>query len=144
MFTKGFTINGKHSYADYGLYINNRVIGLPTKASIRKTIPFMSGYYDFSRINGADTWGERTLSYSFDIVGDTVEETEAELTRVLNWLANVYEADIYDDTIPNYHFHGSFMDAATEESEDGEKIVLTVNFVCYPFKIANDGSGEVL
>lgn len=138
MFTKGFTINGEHSYDDYGLYISKRTVGLPTKTSIRKTVPFMNGFYDFSRINGGDTWGERPLSYTFDIVCDTVEETDAEVTRILNWLGNIHEADIYDDTMPDYHFHGSFDSASQDESEDGEKVELTVTFVCYPFKIENE------
>lgn len=137
MFTKGFTINGKHSYADYGLHISKRVIGMPSKKSIRKTVPFMSGFYDFTRINGGDTWTERDLSYTFDIIGDTVEETDAECTRVLNWLGNIHDADIYDDTMPAYRFHGSFDSASTAESDDGEYTELTVKFVCYPFKIAN-------
>ena len=144
MFTKGFSINGEHSYADYGLYVSKRKIGLPAKKSIRKTVPFMNGYYDFSRINGSDTWGERSISYTFDIVCNTVEETDREVTRILNWLGNIYEADIYDDTMPEHHFHGSFSTATPTESEDGEKVELTVTFICYPFKIANDGSEEVL
>lgn len=144
MFTKGFSINGKHSFADYGLFISRRAIGLPTKNSIRKTVPFMNGYYDFSRINGGDTWGERQISYTFDIVGNTVEETDAECTRILNWLGNIFEADIYDDTMPEHHFHGSFLSATTAESEDGEKSELTVTFVCYPFKISNETGEEVL
>ena len=137
MLTKGFTINGKHSYADYGLQIKKRVIGFPAKQSIRKTVPFMSGYHDFTRINGSDTWGERPLSYVFDIIGDTVEEVDAECTRILNWLGNIHDADIYDDTMPDIHFHGSFDSAAVAESEDGEQNELTVNFVCQPFKYAN-------
>jgi phage-related protein len=144
MFTKGFRINGKHSYNDYGLYISKRTIGLPTKTSIRKTVPFMNGFYDFSRINGGDTWGERTISYTFDIVCDTVEATDAECTRILNWLGNIFEADIYDDTMPDYHFHGSFESASPAESEDGEKVELTVNFICQPFKINNSTGEEVL
>lgn len=137
MFKKGITIKGEHSFTDYGLYISKRQIGLPTKSSIRKTVPFMNGYYDFTRINGGDTWGERSISYTFDILGDTVEQTDIECTRILNWLGNIHEEDIYDDTMPDYHFHGTFSGATPTESEDGEKVELTVTFVCYPFRIAN-------
>lgn len=137
MFTEGFTIDGKHSFADYGLNVKQRQLTFPTKKSIRKTVPFMSGYYDFTRINGNDTWGERLLSYTFDIIGDTPEEVEAECTRILNWLGNVHDKDIYEDCIPNYHWHGSFESANPAESEDGEQVELTVTFVLHPFKIAN-------
>ena len=138
MFTEGFTINGKHSYADYGLNVKKRQLGFPAKRSIRKTVPFMNGYHDFTRINGSDTWGERLLSYTFDIIGNTPAEVDEECTRILNWLGNVHEADIYDDTMPEYHLHGSFESASPTESEDGEQTELTVTFVCQPFKIANE------
>lgn len=138
MFTDGFTINGKHSFADYGLHIKKRQLGFPAKRSIRKTVPFMNGYHDFTRINGSDTWGERTLAYTFDIIGNTPAEVDAECTRILNWLANIHEADIYDDTMPEYHLHGSFESASPTESEDGEQNELTVTFICYPFKISNE------
>ena len=136
MFTDGFTI--KHSFVDYGLHVKKRHLGVPKKNSIRKKIPFMSGFYDFTKINGNIAWGERTLSYTFDIIGDTPEEVETECTRILNWLGNIHDADIYDDTMVGYHLHGSYDDATPSESEDGEHTELTVSFVCHPFKISNN------
>lgn len=137
MFTDGFTINGKHSFVDYGLHVKKRQLGFPKKNSIRKTVPFMSGYYDFTKINGNVAWGERPLSYTFDIIGNTPAEVDAECTRILNWLGNIHDGDIYDDTIVGYHLHGSFDSATPSESEDGEHTELTVTFVCHPFKISN-------
>lgn len=133
---EGIAISGLHSYYDFGLNINSRKIDLPPKNSIRKTIPFMNGYYDFTKINGGISWGARTISYTFDIVGATVEEMDAKRTEVVNWLCNQHDVDIYDDTIPDYHFHGSY--DTNSQSEDGEKSELTVNFVCYPFMIENE------
>lgn len=133
---EGIKISGLHSYYDFGLNINSRKIDLPPKNSIRKTVPFMNGYHDFSMINGAISWGARTIAYTFDIVGATVEEMDAKRTEVVNWLCNQHDVDIYDDTIPDYHFHGSY--DTNSQSEDGEKSELTVNFVCYPFMIENE------
>lgn len=133
---EGITISGMHSYYDFGLNVASRKIDLPPKNSIRKTIPFMSGFYDFTRINGGICWGARTISYTFDIVGATVEEMDAKRTEVVNWLCNQHDVDIYDDTIPDYHFHGSYDSAS--QSEDGEKSELTVTFICYPFMIENE------
>lgn len=134
-YNDGITINGKHSYNDYNLNINSRKIDLPPKRSIKKTVPFMNGAYDFTKLNGAVTWGERSISYTFDIVGSTVEEMDAERTRIVNIYCNMDDVDIYDDTIPDYHFHGSFDSAS--QNEDGEKTELTIVFLCYPFMIAN-------
>ena len=138
MFTDGFLINGEHSFAGYGLNVKKRQLGFPKKNSIRKTVPLMNGYYDFTKINGDVSWGERSLSYTFDIIGETPEEVEAECSRILNWVGNAHDVDIYDDTMAGYHLHGSFDSATPSESEDGEHTELAVAFVCYPFKIADD------
>lgn len=140
-YTDGITINGVHSFRDYGLVIASRMIGLPKKNTVRKTVPFMNGFYDFSTIAGEVTWGEREIEYAFDIVGNTVEEMDIERTEVVNWLCNVHDADIYDDSMPEYHFHGSY-DGYTM-TEDGEGAQLSVKFVCQPFRIGSNGE-EVL
>lgn len=135
-YAEGIKINGLHSFIDFDLTVASRTINLPEKTSIRKTVPFMNGFYDYSKINGAVCWGEREIEYTFDIVGDTVEQMDAKRTEVVNWLCNLHDVDIYDDTIPDYHFHGSYDNSS--QAEDGEKSELTVTFVCYPFMIANE------
>lgn len=135
IYNEGITIKGMHSFVDFGLNINSRKIDLPPKNSIRKTVPFMNGYYDYSKLNGAVSWGERVIEYTFDIVGETVKEMDQKRTEVLNWLCNVHDEDIFDDTLPDYHFHGSY--DSSSQNEDGEKSELTVSFVCYPFMIEN-------
>lgn len=138
MITDGIRANGLHSYHDFDLCIKSRKIGLPKKKIIRQTVPFMNGYYDFSALNGSPAWESRTVSYTFDITGDTPEETEAYLERVLDWLCNVHEADIFDDTMPDYHWHGSFEPSDPNWDDSGMAVELTVNLICYPFKIANN------
>jgi hypothetical protein len=135
-YREGITVDGKHSFADFGLNISSRKIDLPPKNSIRKTIPYMSGFYDFTTLNGVVTFGERTISYTFDIIGATVQEMDRKRTEVVNWFCNMHDVDIYDDTIPDYHFYGSF--DSVSQNEDGEKTELTITFVCYPFMIANE------
>lgn len=135
-YKEGITINGKHSYVDFDLTISSRKIDLPPKNSIRKTVPYMSGFYDFTTLNGAATFGEREISYTFDIVGDTVEAMDRKRTEVVNWFCNLHDVDIYDDTIPDYHFHGSY--ESQSQNEDGEKTELTITFVCHPFLIKNE------
>lgn len=142
IYKDGITINGVHSNADFDLVINSRQIDLPPKNSIRKTIPFMSGFYDFTTLGGSATWGERNISYTFDIVGTTVTEMDRKRTEVVNWLCNQHDVDIYDDTIPDYHFHGSYNDSS--QNEEDEKSELTVSFVCYPFMIKNEPQETVI
>lgn len=133
----GIQIKNIHSYRDLGLHIAARNIGLPEKKSIRETVPFMNGYYDFTALNGAPAWGEREIEYTFDVTGDTPQEAESNVEKVLDWLCNVHDEDIFDDTLTGKHWHGSYKECSPAYDDSGDLIELTVIFVVYPFKIAN-------
>lgn len=138
MMRDGIQANGLHSQHDFDLCIKSRKIGLPSKKTIRQTVPFMNGYYDFSALNGSPAWTERRIEYVFDLVADTPQELEDYVETVLDWLCNIHEADIYDDTMPNYHWHGSYESGDPSYDDSGLSAELSVEFVCYPFKIANN------
>lgn len=134
-YREGITINNKHSFNDFGVYIASRNIGIPEKKVIKETIPYMNGSYDFSALAGAPAYEEREITYGFDVMGVTVEEMEEEKAAVLAWLMSVQDADIYDDAYPFTHFHGSY-DSASWDEEDSQGHI-TVVFAVYPFRIEN-------
>ena len=134
----GIRINNKHSYGDFGLYLKSRNIGLPEKKSIRQTVPFMNGYYDFSALNGAPAWNERTIEYAFDVTHENPAELDSFVSHVLDWLGNIHDADIYDDTSNGYHWHGSYDEASVSWDDTGLHAEIKVSFVVHPFKIANE------
>lgn len=134
----GIRINDKHSFGDFGLYLKSRNIGLPEKKSIRQTVPFMNGYYDFSALNGAPAWGERTIEYAFDVTNDNPVELDYFVSYVLDWLGTIHDTDIYDDTTYGYHWHGSYDNASVAWDDSGLQAEISVSFVVHPFKIANE------
>lgn len=134
----GIRIKDLHSYRDFGLEIKYRIIGLPEKKSIRQTVPFMNGYYDFSALNGAAAWDERLIEFGFDVIGDTPQALELEVSKVLDWLCNVQDEDIFDDTLTRFHWHGSYDDCEVTYDDSGEHAEITVSFVVHPFKIADE------
>lgn len=136
---ESLTINNKNSYTDFNLYISKKEIGLPNKKIITQDIPFKNGHYDFSNYLGYPTYDNRTISYTFDIVADDLEN---EKSKILNWLFNVNNDEIYDSEISDYHFKGSFSDYSYAEDENYAE--LTVIFDCYPFKIANNLTSKTL
>ena len=140
----GIRINDKHSYGNFGLYLKSRNIGLPEKKSIRQTVPFMNGYYDFSALNGAPAWNERTLEYAFDVTNDNPVELDYFVSHVLDWLGNIHDVDIYDDTTYGYHWHGSYNDANVKWDDSGQLAEISVSFVVHPFKIANDATVKTM
>ena len=133
---KQLIINDKKSYDDFGLFIGTRNISSPKKKSIKESVPFSNVVYDFSNINGEIYWEERTLQYTFDIAELTTEEMESVKSKVLDWLLNVHDTDIYDPYIGNYHFHGSF--DSNSWVEDFGAGTITISFTVYPYKISND------
>lgn len=142
--TDGIRINNRHSYGDFGLYLKSRNIGLPEKKSIRETVPFMNGYYDFSALNGAPAWNERIIEYVFDIENDSPVELDYFVSFFFDWLATVHDADIYDDTTYGYHWHGSYEKAAIQWDDSGTLAEITVSFVVHPFKISNTATVHTL
>lgn len=135
--TDGIRTGDVHSYGTHGLYIKTRNISLPEKKSIRQTIPFMNGYYDFSALNGAPAWDERKIDYSFDATEDTPAALDEKVSEVMDWLGNIHDEDIFDDTVLGFHFHGSYESSSIKWDENGLKAEISVTFVCHPFKIAN-------
>lgn len=134
--SNGITINNKHSFDDFDLYISEKTIGLPDKEIITDNVPFMHGFYDFSNMMGTAIFKQRTLEYVFDVLATSSKSLEELKTDIAMWLMNVHNANIYDDELDNFHFVGSFN--SCEWSEDDEYGELKVTFLCQPFKIANE------
>ncbi len=131
---KGISAGGQHSFTDFGLFINSRNIGLPEKKEIRETVPYMNGFFDFSALSGEVAFGEREISYVFDVAEATIVEMQEVKDNVLHWLLNIQDTEIYDDYIPDYYFHGSSSGSGwTEEAEQGE---LTAKFIVQPYMYA--------
>lgn len=128
----GITINGINTFADFGAMISSRNTGTPTKRNATVSVPFMSGFYDFSAIYGAVAFEDREIEYTFDLIGSR-SEVQASKTLLLDWLSNAHDVDIYDTDMIGWHFHGSFESAEWDEDDSGEKGSLTVTFICQPF-----------
>lgn len=130
-------IGDKASVDDFEASLATRNIGMPTKKSIKETVPFSNVTYDFSKINGELYWEERELEYVFEIIAPTPEKLEELKTAFSNWVMNVHEEEIHDPFIPDHHFVGTFDDIDFEDEESLDKTTVTVTFTAYPYKIAN-------
>ncbi len=127
-------INGKSLYSDFGLYIKNRNISSPAIRQIKETIPYKSGAYDFTYLNGEAAYDERLLTYIIDIAEDNPILMRELKSDIEVWLYAAVDTNIYDDTDPDYYYHGSINTLAwAEEDSQGE---LTITFAVYPFRYA--------
>ena len=132
-------IGNKYSYDDFEANVKERKIGSPKKKVVKDTVPFSNVTYDFSKIDGELYWEERTLEYIFEIDAMTPEELEEKKTDFKLWIMNVFEEELFDPFIEDYHFIATFDDIDFDDSEI-EKTTITVTFSAYPFMIANSKS----
>lgn len=132
----GITLHGRHSWLDFDLYIKTRNIGLPARKSIRQTVPYCNGSYDYSALAGEVAYEDRAVQYTFDVTGDTPEELEANKAAVCDWLCSAQEAEIKDDICPDWRFVGSLSALSWSPEENGLQGELGVTFSCYPYKLA--------
>ena len=134
----GFKTHGKHSYFDMGCCIAARDTGTPEKKSVTATVPYMSGFYDLSKLYGAVAFEARQLMYRFEFVEDSREELQQKKSQFLEWLSQVHDEEIADDDIPGRHFIGSLSEWEFEEGEEGQSGSLEVTFNCQPFMEADE------
>ena len=133
-------IGNKYSYDNYEASVKERKIGSPKKKIIKETVPFSNITYDFSKIDGELHWSERTLTYIFEIDAFTPEELEEKKMDFNTWVMNVFEEELHDPFIENYHFIATFESIDFDDSEI-EKTTVTVTFTAYPFMLSNSKKG---
>lgn len=132
------------SLADFGQCIAARNIGAPEKKLVTKTVPHMSGFFDFSKLYGALAYESRELEYEIQMIGDDREDLQQQRSDLMTWLSTIHDEDIYDEDVPGWHFHGSLESTDWEESESGESGTLTATFLCHPFMICDEESSQTV
>lgn len=138
--TLGIVKNNKHSFRDFGLTIATKNISTPKKIKIKEEVPFMSGTYDFSMIYGEQTYEERDLVYTFNLITDSKVLLNIKVAEVAEWLLNGGPTELYDDVMVGYHFNAECIDFSFDEKRiDGQ---ITAKFKAYPFKIHSNYEGR--
>lgn len=123
--------NGK-KLSDFGLCIDSVDVSPPKKKLVTKSIPYMSGVYDFSALYGDPTFENRELTYTVDILEDTEEELAEVKTDVWNWLMFGERGKLYDTVNGDYYYNACCTEITDED--DVEKTTLTIKFDADPFK----------
>lgn len=130
-------IGNTKSLESFGASVAARVIKPPKKKSIKETVPFSNVTYDFSAINGEIYWEERELQYQLEMIAESPEELEAMKTQLSAWLMNVQEEKLIDPHDTGWHYISTFDSMEYEDDESLLKTTAVVNFLAYPYKIAN-------
>lgn len=142
----GIDFNGKHSYADFRITVAEKDIGFPEKEKIKVKVPFSNVEYDFSELYGEQTYTERSLSYTLNVLDkhriNTTERINVLETKLSNWLMNSNgKQKLYDDSMPGYYYLAE-VEGGLSFEELWNHGTLTVEFTAYPFMIAELEEGH--
>lgn len=127
---EGITINGTHSYRDKGMTLCDRQIGPKQKKTLFETVPYMNGFYDFSKMNGDIIFENREITYVFERTFSSQKNLTAGIFSIENWLNRTHNEAIYDDELEGKHWIGSF--ESIEIAEEAYKLTISVTFRCQP------------
>lgn len=137
----GFAIDfgetqGFWSPAVLGFRLLARQIGEPPKDDRTERVPYSNITYDYDALYGSSSYGERTLTYTFDIVNRNRRDVQFLLTALRHRLSWSGVRDLHDSAFPDYHFEAH---APTVKAEDGQHTVLTVTvtFKALPAMLPN-------
>ena len=146
-YNSGFEFLGKHSYRDFGLTLEKRILGQPNKIKIKRRPPFSNSEIDFSLIYGDQVYEERKIVYRFNMVNRkqwTKQEMVSMRTRLLNWLINSKgKQPLRDDHYPGFYFLAEVEEEAPFD-EKWDYGTIDVQFVAYPFMIDERPEGHDL
>lgn len=146
-YNSGFEYLGKHSYRDFGLTLETRIVGQPGKIKIKRRPPFSNSEIDFSLIYGDQVYEERKITYRFNMVNPkrwTKQEMVSMRTRLLNWLMDSKgKQPLRDDHYPGFYFLAEVEEEAPFD-EKWDYGTIDVQFVAYPFMIDENPEGHDL
>ena len=140
----GIVFDGQRSN-DFGLDVQDKVVGMPAKQKIMQPLPFTSSVIDLSEIYGCQTYDERQYEITF-LVRNHQDYSKDRLytmwTKTVNWLMNPgHKVKLVDDIMSNYYYL-----AEVQKEPDWEEFrsygKLKVEFTCYPFRISELAEGN--
>lgn len=119
-----------------GFRLLARQIGEPQKDDRTERVPFSNITYDYDAVYGTSSYGERTLTYTFDLVNRNRRDVQFLLTSLRNRLSWNGVRDLHDSAFPDYHFE---VHAPTVKAEDSQHTVLnvTITFKALPAMLPN-------
>lgn len=116
-------------------------ISQPEENRIEATLPFMNGFYDFSKIAGERTYKQRDITIKFSLSAKDENELYRRKCDVVRWLSGA-KGELRISFLTDYHFVGAtaVFDTSAFEFTSRRTADLTVNFKTYPFLRSDDYS----
>ena len=140
----GISVEGYHSYEDYGWKLSSREDKPPELRRTVVTVPYSNGSLDYTGVYGEAFYDEREITYTFAREFDDVDDMNEGVRAFCEWLAGIVNADIHDDMFDEFHYHGSCTKVDPDHVKSGVLAHVKATFELYPFMQADDESTDEL
>lgn len=118
------TIGNINTYYTLGLKCLKRNIGAAPKDNYTERVPFSSVTHDFSSVYGK-SYGERTLSYKFELMCFHTRRAQDMVTKIIESLHWDGRKKLIDSLMPDYYFNVSEPSVSYEEKHGVYTFTLT-------------------
>ena len=139
--TEGFIFNDFDTRKN-GMYLIYRSAPTPSEKQKIESVPFAHGVYDFSNILGERIFDYRTISYTFHIHEYEYPRRKHIQTVLENKLMNAHVQRLEDTHDDNYYYLGKCVSVNVEDDHLFGRLIITVEFDCYPFKVSQTAEGS--
>ena len=124
------------------MHLIDRSAPTPQEKEIIESVPFAHGVYDFSNILGERIFNNRTISYTFHIHEHDYDHRKHDQTVLENKLLGTHIARLEDSYDENYYYLGKCVSINTTDDHVYNRLIVNIDFDCYPFKISKLKEGH--
>lgn len=132
---------GDFDSRDYNMRLVERSAPAPAEKSKTESVPFMHGHYDFGSILGERLFENRPIRYTFHVNERDVDRRKHTQTVLENRLTREGITTLVDTYSPNYFYKGKATSVSTTDDHVYKRLVIQVEFDCYPFKVSQTAEG---
>ena len=138
---EGFNFNGFDTTKN-NMYMTYRHASTPPTKEIIENLPFMQGAHDFSNILGERIYENRLIEYGFTLLEYDYNKRKHIQTYLQNQLMNSHIARLEDTHDSDYYYLGKCTTVVVDDDHVDGKLVVSITFDCYPFKVSKLKEGH--
>ena len=125
-----------------GMWLVERSAPTPSEKEIIEPVAFMQGVHDFSMMMGERVFENRPITYTFHIFEREKSYRKFDQTQIENNLMRKGITILKDTYSEGYYYLGKCVSVDTEDDHVYGRLIVTIEFNCYPFKIKEAVEGS--
>lgn len=141
---KHFILFGDFDSRSCTLHLNNREAPTPKERSVTSTIPYRQGVVDLSHLRGNRVYENREIVYTFYKYNIEQANTNSFQTALENQIMQEFDQILYDSYDTGYYYVGKCSGISTIDDFSYKRMMITISFDLYPFKICSRPEGNDL